>query len=187
MRDPIRRAAAVLSASALILVMAACEAGPAGTPVATVPPTGSLGSPGAGSPTASLSPTGSPGLTPVPGGTTVTPPPGLDSTTETDWGTIRDALPPAFPVYPGALVADPIEGAASGAFSIGADPQSIATWYQAALETAGFSTFQMAPLEDGRIVIDSVGEPTTCRGQTIVRPLSGTTHVTVMYGADCPF
>jgi hypothetical protein len=190
MRDPIRRAAAVLTASTMILVAVACDtAGPANP---TAPPTGSLATPIAGSPSASGGQSGAPSptapaLTPVPGGTLITPHPGPGSTTETDWGTIRDALPITFPVYPGAHEADPIEQPASGAFSIGDDPQSIATWYQAALETAGFSTLTMSgPFEDGRIVIDSVGDPTTCRVQTTIRPLSGTVHVSVLYGADCP-
>jgi hypothetical protein len=187
MRDPIHRAASVIAAAASLLLAAACATtGPA---VPTAPPTGGLGTPAAGSPGASGGPsaTATVALTPVPGGVTDPPSPTPMSTTETEWGAIFDGLPAGFPVYPGALVADPIEGAASGAFSIGADAQTIATWYQAALERAGFSTETLSgPFEDGQIVIDSVGTPTTCRVQTTIRPLSGTTHVSVLYGADCP-
>jgi hypothetical protein len=42
------------------------------------------------------------------------------------------------------------------------------------------------PLEDGSRVIDSVGDD-GCRVETVISPLSGTTHVTVRFGAACPF
>ena len=177
----------------VLLAVAACgTAEPTGP---TVPPTGSLGSPVASSPSpgpsGSSAPSGSPGpsLTPVPGGPTPlpTPAPGTPvPTTVTDWGTILDALPFDFPVYPGSHEAQPLEGPASGAFSVPASGPETATWYQAALEGYGLSTIGMSgPLEDGQVVIDSEGAKPGCRVQTTIRPLSGTTHVSVLIDAAC--
>jgi hypothetical protein len=172
----------------LSLILAACAtAGPATT---TAPPTGGVGSPAAGSPSSEI-PSASPSvsLTPVPGGPTPTPTAPSESpvsTTSTAWGVIQDALPRSFPVYPGSHEAQPDE-AASGAFSVPADGETTTSWYQAALETAGFTTQALSgPFEDGRTVIDSVGEAAGCKVQTTIQPLSGTTLVTVLYGAGCP-
>lgn len=185
MRDPVRRAALVCASVVLSAVTGCDTSQPA---VHSAPPTGSLGTPVAGSPTAPGS-TPTPELTPVPGGQTPSPTDPSATpvpTTDTEWGTILDALPIDFPVYPGAHEADAIEGAASGAFSVPADGLTTATWYQAALEKAGFSTETMSgPLEDGQYVIDSVGEAPGCAVQTTIRPLSGTTRVTILFGAAC--
>jgi hypothetical protein len=187
MRDPIRRAALVC-ASVVVLALAGCDTSTPSVP--TAPPTGSLGTPVAGSPTGDPSATPSSQLTPVPGGPTPLPSVGPATpvpTTETEWGAIMDALPFDFPVYPGSHEAQPMDGPASGAFSVPASGETTAAWYQAALENAGFSTVEMSsPLEDGQIVIESVGDPLECRVQTTIRPLSGTTHVSVLYGAACP-
>jgi hypothetical protein len=169
----------------LTLALAACGAAPAPSP--TVPPTGGLGSPAAGSPSAGA-PSASAGLTPVPGGPTPTPTPAPAtpvSTTSTDWGVIQDVLPRAFPIFPGSHEAQPLE-AASGAFTVPADGQTTTAWYQAALKTAGFTTLVSGPFENGETMIDSVGEAPGCKVQTKIQPQSGTTLVTVLYGAACP-
>lgn len=109
------------------------------------------------------------------------------SQTDTTWGRIWDALPRGFPRYPGAAPADDASGApSSGRYAVaGGDPEEIAAWLQAAMETATFSTDVSGPIEDGSFTLDSVGDG-GCRVQTTISPLGGMTFVTVFYGADCP-
>jgi hypothetical protein len=112
----------------------------------------------------------------------------VPTTTETDWGTIWDALPPSFPVYPGAFATETRAGAASGELAIPTDPQSTIGWYEAALQAAGYRAEGVsAPLEDGSVVIDVVGPADGCMARVTVTPLSGTTHATILVGAGCPF
>jgi hypothetical protein len=138
--------------------------------------------PGSATPTAA-------GPTPVPTvpGESASPS-GPVSQTDTDWGRIWDALPAGFPVYPGSIPTETgLLGPASAEFAVGADPDSITTWLQASLEGAGYSTEALSgPLEDGSRVIESIADG-GCRIETVVTPLSGTTHVTVRFGAACPF
>jgi hypothetical protein len=107
--------------------------------------------------------------------------------TDTEWGRIWDALPPGFPRYPGAAAADDASAApASGRYAVnGGDPEEIAAWLQAAMETATFSTDVSGPLEDGSFTLDSMGDG-KCRIQTTIAPLGEMTFVTVLYAADCP-
>lgn len=148
-------------------------------------------------PTASSSPTGteatvSPALTPVPNGSgdlvAPTATPAAVSQTDTEWGRIWDALPDAFPRYPGSVPTETGEfGGVSAEFAVPDDAGTVATWLQASLEGAGYSTEALSgPLEDGSRVIESVGAD-GCRVETTVRPLGGTTHVAVRFGAACPF
>ncbi len=59
---------------------------------------------------------------------------------------------------------------------------------QVGLAAAGYSTEALSgPSEDGSLVIDSVGTDPACRVQTRIRPLGGTTMITVLYGAACPW
>lgn len=110
------------------------------------------------------------------------------SQTDTEWGRIWDDLPPGFPVFPTATVADDATPEpVSGVFAIPeGDPAEVAAWMQAALETATYSTEALSgPFEDGSVVLDSVGDG-DCRIQTIVAPMGGLTLMTVHYGAACP-
>lgn len=140
-------------------------------------------------PNAPASPTGSE----TPGGSAIEPSPatspaGSVTTTETEWGTIWDMLPAAFPVFPGAIPTEPIDGPASGAFAVPAGALEATAFMQSALETAGYSTeAQSGPFEDGSYVIDSVGATADCRVETRLAPLSGTTLMTVRLAAGCPF
>jgi len=182
-------------ASSLLLPLAALlvACGTTGSAGPTPVPTGAVGSPLESSPSptggtvTSPSPatSGSPALTPVPGGPSTSP--DRPTTTQTEWGEIVDQLPIDFPVFPGSHEAtgDPTQGPISGAFSAPSDGLTVTQWYEGALEQAGFSTAVSGPFEDGSTVIDSVGATTACRVQTTIRPLSGTTLVSVRYGAGC--
>jgi hypothetical protein len=111
------------------------------------------------------------------------------SQTDTEWGRIWDDVPAGFPTYPGSTIADdtgPDPASATYAVAGRGDPAEIASWMQAALETATFSTEALSgPLEDGSFVLDSVGDG-DCRIQVVVAPMGGLTFVTVRYGAACP-
>jgi hypothetical protein len=110
--------------------------------------------------------------------------------TDTDWGTIWDALPSGFPMPPGATPSDEAgsDGPVSATWTIaGMDAAATAAWMQAELEIATYSTEALSgPLEDGSFVLDSVGDA-GCRIETAVRPAGDVTLVTVRFGADCPF
>lgn len=108
--------------------------------------------------------------------------------TDTDWGRIWDTLPAAFPVYPGATPAEEAEtGPVSATFALeGQNARTVATWMQAELERAAYSTEALTgPLEDGSFVLESIGTA-GCRVEVAVAPLGGLTTVTVRYGAACP-
>jgi hypothetical protein len=108
--------------------------------------------------------------------------------TDTAWGRIWDAVPSGFPMFPGSSVADPVSpDPVSATFALeGGDPAEIASWMQAALETAAFGTESLSgPLESGSFVLESIGEG-DCRIQTTVAPMGSLTVITVLYGAACP-
>jgi hypothetical protein len=107
---------------------------------------------------------------------------------DTDWGRIWDALPDAFPVYPGATPADDAASeVASATFALeGVDAPAVAGWMRTELEGAMYATDSLnGPLEDGSFILESTGA-SDCRIQVSVAPLGGLTTVRVRYGADCP-
>jgi hypothetical protein len=162
----------------LIVVLAGC-----GSNVTTPGPSGGLPTATAsGQPTASHEPTA------VPTDVGATPQPSPPSQSDTDWGRIWDSLPAAFPQFPGASPTETGEGPASAILDVGdADPAEVAGYYVSALESAGYSTLaRSGPREDGSIEVEWAGE-TTCRIRATITPLGGTTIVTILYGADCPF
>jgi hypothetical protein len=179
MRPSARRSTTLV---AFVLLVAAC-AGPG--------PTTPAGS-GAATGTPAVSPGGSatdgPEPTPVPGGQSFTPapPPSSVTTTDTAWGTILDAVPDTFPIFPGAEPADSPSGPVSAALITGAGVDEAATWYKDALETAGYSTTgPSSPLEDGSRVLDAQGDLPECRIQTTFQPAGESTLITVLYAAGC--
>ena len=131
-----------------------------------------------------------PAPTAVPGAGDRTPAPSPGLLPGQAWGAAWDSLPPSFPVPAGAEPAepgDPADGPVSGAFVIDGAPADVATAIQNGLTAAGYSTEALSgPLEDGSLVIDSVGADPVCRVQTRVRPLGATPMITVLYGASCP-
>lgn len=163
-----------LATVVLAIAAAACGTAPTSGPSSAVP---------TGAATAPV-PTGAPGGD----GRTPAPSPG---TFVTSWGEAWDALPAGFPVPAGAEPAnpgDPAEGPVSGAFVVERPAGEVAKLMENALGSAGYSTEALGgPLEDGSLVLDSLGTDPACRVQTRVRGLGGTTMVTVLYGAACPW
>lgn len=109
------------------------------------------------------------------------------STTRTSWGEILDAVPPEFPVYPKATIADtPPGGPVSGAWVSKAAASEVATWYRNALRAAHYAKVDVgSALEDGSRVIDVQGDLPECKAQVTVKPQGGSTMITVLYGAGC--
>jgi hypothetical protein len=151
-----------LTALLAVLVMACAGPVPTGTPPTSAGPGASA--------TSGPGPSGAPA-----------------AQTDTEWGRIWDAVPAGFPRYPGATTADAAtrEAVSDASVVAGVDPAEVGAWFQGALESATFSTESMSPLEDGSVVIDSVGDG-DCRIQTRVAPLGEMVLITVLYGADCP-
>ena len=182
-----RTTASVLVAVPILaaILMAACTTTvpSSSAPVATSSPAASAApSPSAVAPTPVAPTPVTTALPPTPS-PLVTPPAQSDSA----WGRLWDVIPPGFPVPPGAVpteIAEPV----SAAFDLPISVSEAATFMQGALEQANFSTYSMSgPLEDGSIVIESVGPTTTdCKVQTSLVPAGGLTRMTVLYGALCP-
>jgi hypothetical protein len=143
-------------------------------------------------PSASANP---PSASPLPGPTDVPTDPNATATatlptqTDTAWGRIWDAVPPSFPTYPGAGPTETGEGPASAILDVGdADPAEVATFYQTAILGAGFSTVESAgPMENGGFQVTGGGPNLGCAVQLTIDPLGGSTIVTILYGAECPF
>ncbi|HYO44202.1 MAG TPA: hypothetical protein VES19_13465 [Candidatus Limnocylindrales bacterium] len=181
-----------LTGMALAGILAGALAGCGGpTPSATVGPSGATGTaipPATAVVDATPVVTVVPELTPVPGATDEPiPPAGGGGTIVIGWGTILDAVPEDFPVFPGASPTEIDDGPASGAwFAEGAAVDEVADWYRNRLEALGFETMGLSsPLEDGSRVLDTVSDLPECRIQTTFRPAGGSTMIIVLYGAGC--
>lgn len=165
----------LLGSGLAALVLIGCSGAATANPSATPEPSTTSPSPTL---VASLVPTES-AAAPAP-----TPP----EQTETEWGRIWDELPVDFPAYPGTQPTETGEGPASATLEAGpAKPAEVATFYQAALEVAGFSTISLSgPREDGSWELESAGGA-GCHLRTTATPLGASTIVTILYGAECPF
>jgi hypothetical protein len=128
-------------------------------------------------------------LTPVPGGPTASPVEPHDTPTQTNtaWGRIWDAVPTSFPRVEASTPADSITGPVSAAFVVGAQAADVTQTMKRLLDGQGYRTDQSGPLEDGSFVLDSTGPTAACRVQTTLAPQSGTTLMTILFGAACPF
>jgi len=155
----------------------ACSAVPSSSPGES--PDASPGS--SGGPTAVPTPAGSPGPTSQASGE-----PGQ---TDTEWGRIWDALPAAFPQPIGASPSEPIgRGPSSAELAVGAGPSEVTAFYFEAFSNLGYPIVsEQGPLEDGSRVIAAAGGEAGCKVQVTVTPLSGVTHVTILFAAACPF
>jgi len=182
-----------LVAITLAVLVAACTASPgassASSPAAsaahTAAPTAPTGTarPSA-SPTASAAAIESPAVSPTDASQPAATPVG---TTQTPWGRILDAVPAELPVFPGAAVADPPSGGAvSGAWTTKAPVSEVASWYHDALLAANWAKVDDGGvLEDGSHVLDVQGDLPECKAQVTVKPLGGSTMITVLFGAGC--
>ena len=170
---PPGRPSTALTVVLVALAVLACDATPTITPLVSTAP--SLPS---GTPTA------------IPGSSTQGSPavPSEPTQTNTQWGRIWDALPPAFPQPAGSTPAGPIgRGPSSGEVDVSAGPAIVSSFYVTALGRLGYLVLGVqGPLEDGSRVIDARGDA-GCRLQMTVVPLGGVTHVTILFGASCPF
>jgi hypothetical protein len=125
--------------------------------------------------------------TEVPGGASVTPDPLPDdtTTTETEWGTILDAVPATFPVFPGAEPAEPLDEPASAVWIAAAGTEEVAGWYRDTLADV-FAIVELAePLEDGSRALDAWADIPECRARVVFRPAGESTMITVLYAAGC--
>ena len=161
-------------AVAIALVLAACHPDVTDTPRP-------------GSPAPSRRPP--PDLTAVPGGpaspviaATVGPP----STTQTEFGTIYDALPASWPKLPGEEPAETGDGPTSGSFALNMSAAAASHAMQAALIAAGWTADIGSPLEDGSVVLEAARSG-GCKAEVRFTPRSGTVLMSVLYGSRCPF
>jgi hypothetical protein len=172
----LRRSAAVSFVPILALTLAILVAG-CGSVTTTPKP--------AGSPARSA-----PALTAVPGvaaspvvGASVGPP----TTTDTEFGTIFDSLPPSFPNLPGqepaAIGAAPTSGSFAANMSV-ADARKI---IEVSLVAQVWTVNVSSPLEDGTVVLEATGATAGCKTEVRFTPVSGTVIMSVLYGASCPF
>jgi len=118
----------------------------------------------------------------------------------TDWGPIFCSVPDDFPVCPRCELNDTFGDPITAVWLASWELRSVAVWYRAALEAAGFATLSMttSDTEGGMIVIESVGSDPACRAQTSIAggftepdEFSGGAvypyaYVAVRYGMGCP-
>lgn len=175
-----RRLARALGLPVLALALGACG-GTTGPTAPTLAPTDA--------PSSSAPPSVAP---PASGAASVAPssdpaPSGLGQS-ETAWGRIWDGVPEGFPRFGGGrdgddATAEPV----SDVYVVeGGDAADIATWIQAAMEAATYSTESLSgPLEGGDFQLESVGDA-GCRILTTITPQGNLVLVSVLYGAECP-
>jgi hypothetical protein len=131
-----------------------------------------------------------PVLTTVPGGhaspvvgASIAPP----TTTETEFGTIFDSLPPSFPRLPGQEPVETGAGATSGSFAVNMSVSDARKIIEVSLIDLGWTVVVGSPLEDGSVVLEASRAPSGCKAEVRFTPASGTVIMSVLYGAACPF
>ena len=124
-----------------------------------------------------------PGRLPTPVvGATIGPP----TTTETEFGTIFDALPPSFPKLLGQEPAETGAGPTSGSFAANMSVGDARRIIEVSLVAQGWTVAVGSPLEDGTVVLEAKGTA-GCKTEVRFTPRSGTVMMSVLYGAACPF
>ena len=129
-------------------------------------------------------------VSPAPGGATPTPGPSLPSQSDTAWGRIWDALPPWFPIPPGATPTETGTGPTTAELALpsGSIARDAALFFQMELQKAGFATVSLdGSLEDGSFVISVPSVPGGCQIEVRVGPKGTGVVARVLYGAGCPF
>ena len=182
---------AVLVLGGALVVTACGSSAVPSAPPASTPPVAASASSATASPevdgSASAVASVTPALTPVPGGASGDPGPAGTpiGTTQTDWGTILDDLPPTFPMYPDAGIADAEGGPFSGTFDAPVAADAAAGWYREAFTNRGDAVELSDPLEDGSRVMDVQADLPECRIQMTFRPADGSTIISVLVAAAC--
>jgi hypothetical protein len=162
------RALTILS---LALVAAACSSN-AGTPATT-----------AAAP--SPPPTAAPPEPPE----TVDATPALPGQSESEFGTIWDAVPESFPIPADAVEADPDHGPVSGAWTVSVADISapeLAGFYRDGLDDLGWGTTIDGPLEDGSYTVWS-SDGYGCETFTRILPRGDESLITAYFGTGCPW
>lgn len=175
-------------ASALVIaiaVLAACT-GSAASRSGSAAATGPVATVAAAAPSTSAAPSPAPTSSPPPAATAAAASQKLPSQTNTAWGRIWDAIPGSFPRYPGSSDGTPLT-AASATFDVPADVATVSSWMDSGLEAIGYRTTASGPGEDGSMTLDSVGPGSGCKARTTVAKTGGTTTMTILLGAACPF
>jgi hypothetical protein len=171
-----------MALTATVVLLASCVVAGSPVPSPSGPAASSPATTGSAAAAASTAPASA---TPA---QSVAPSPSLPTQTDTPWGRIWDALPAAFPRYPGAAPASVTRDPVSAEFTVAADAGTVLAGLRTALEAAGYSTVaETGPLEDGSRTLESAGSTAGCRVRTIVGPLGGLMHMTILFGASCPF
>ena len=173
---PIRVA---LTAALAIALVAGCSSTASPSPT-TAPQTATPGAPSA---TPAVTSAVSPITTEA-----ATPAPTQPGQSETDWERIWDDLPAGFPSYPGAHPTETGQGPASAILDAGtAKPPQVTDFYRTAFASIGYDVISSdGPREDGsyELIVSDQGD---CDVRITAAPLGGSTIITVMYGAHCPF
>jgi hypothetical protein len=109
------------------------------------------------------------------------------TTTNTEFGTIFDSLPPSFPKLPGEEPADTGAGPTSGSLTANLSVSDARKIIEVALIAQGWTVAVGSPLEDGTVVLEATGAKPACKTEVRFTPTSGTVTMSVLYGASCPF
>jgi hypothetical protein len=108
--------------------------------------------------------------------------------TDTEWGRIWDKLPPSFPRFPTEVPTETGEGPYSAEVAIDQPVDLVSQFIQDNMYQRGF-TFESVegPAEDGGVTLNAVGPGDGCAAQVRIKPLGGSTVMSILYGASCPF
>ena len=185
-----RRPLPLVSAIAVALIAAGCTGAAGSSPSAATttaaPSVAASAAPSVARATASATPaSAAPASASASRGASAS---GAPSTTSSDWGEFWDALPPTYPLYPGAHPTVTGGGPASAILDIPADAPTASTWFQNALKAAGFAIEGAnGPREDGSYDVVATKGAGDCRTEVTLAPLGSTTTATIYLAAACPF
>jgi hypothetical protein len=166
-RRPAAGSLVAIVAITLVVLMAGC--GPATTST-QAPGSSAPGLTGAGGPASPVV------------GATIAPP----TTTDTEFGTIFDSLPPSFPKLLGQEPSETGAGPTSGSFAAKMSVGDARKVIEVSLVAQGWTVAVGSPLEDGTVVLEATAQA-GCKTEVRFTPASGTVIMSVLYGASCPF
>lgn len=176
--------ARVIVTLALVLIaqavaLAGCSTEPSGFPTPAPRPTGA-------SPSA---PTGTGAATEPTPGPDQSGAPGLPSQSESEFGTVWDAVPDGFPEPRGAEPVEAEDGPVSAASLVPAPAtglRSLAELYRSAFDDKALGGSTDGPLEDGTVVVWA-SNGYGCDIYVRLAPRGGDVLVSVFFGGGCQF